>query len=266
MGGDAGPDWGRGSYERTALALLPAARTLVAKGQVRAEERVLDVGCGTGNVALQVARVGAHTVAVEPAPRLREVTAEAARKEGLTIDVLPGTASELPLPSASFDVVLSSFAMIFDPNPAAAAAEVARVLAPGGRLLLSAWLPGGTIGEMVMTCMSMVAAATGASSGDRSFAWHDQHELAQLFAPHGLSVTTDRHELAFTGPSPEAYVDAELSSHPLALSGFDVLQACGQADVARARLVAVLKAGNEDADAFRATSQYVVHTLNLPRR
>ena len=255
----AHPDWGMGSYERTAAMLLPAAETLMAAAHLKQGERALDLGCGTGNIALQAARLGIHTVAVDPASRLREVASEAAAQEGLDLDVRAGTGSAIPMPDSSVDVVLSNFGIIFDPNPVAAVAEVARVLAPGGRVVLTAWLPGGTISQFVGACMSMVAAAASAPV-QTPFPWHEPEALKTLFRSVGLKTTTQPHEMAFHGDSPGAYLDAELANHPLAIAGLAQLEKQGQGDQARARLLAILEAGNEDSDVFRATSRYVVVT------
>ena len=99
-------DWGRGAYELTAVALAPAAQAVVLAGSVRPGQRVLDVGCGTGNAALIAARAGALVTAVDPAPRLLDVARGQAGREGLTIEVLPGEAASLPLPDRRFDAAL----------------------------------------------------------------------------------------------------------------------------------------------------------------
>ncbi len=131
-------DWGEGRYESTAPDLLPAARELVAAAKIQPGEHVVDIGAGTGNVALLAADHGARVTAVEPAGRLREVI----QQSGRALTVVDGTAAAIPLPDGSADVLLSNFAVIFAPDPKAAIAELARVTAPNGRILITAWLPG----------------------------------------------------------------------------------------------------------------------------
>jgi hypothetical protein len=76
-----------------------------------------------------------------------------------------------------------------------------------------------------------------------------------------LRVTVEeRDDIVFTAASPEAYLEAERTSHPMAIAGFEVLERTGQADTARAQLLRILQRDNEDAAAFRATSRYVVAT------
>ena len=195
-------DWSVGRYERTAAALAPAAAVLVAAAGLRPGERVVDVGCGTGNVALLAAAAGTRVVAVDPAPRLLDVTREEARRRGLDVTCERGVASSLPVPDGSCDCLLSGFGVIFSPDAEATAGEVARVLAGGGRLLLTAWLPGGALGALAMTAERLVRAATGAPPPSPGFAWHDPTSLGELFAPHDMATSVDGpHELVFSAGS-----------------------------------------------------------------
>lgn len=253
-------DWGRGAYELTAAALAPAAEAVVLAGGVRPGQRVLDVGCGTGNAALIAARAGARVTAVDPASRLLDVARAQARREGLTIEVLSGEAASLPVPDRRFDAVLSNFAVIFAPDHTAAVAEMVRALAPNGRVVFSAWLPSGAIGQMNAAAMDMVRRALGAPAPPTPFPWHDQRALAALFAAFDMTVTVEQHELAFTAASPQDFLEAQRTSHPMAIAGFEVLQRLGQAEPAHARLLRILQEGNEDAPAFRSTNRYIVVT------
>jgi ubiquinone/menaquinone biosynthesis C-methylase UbiE len=91
-------------------------------------ESAIDVGCGTGTVALLATRAGARVTAVDPLGVARST----AEREGLTVQFLAGDAASLPVPDLSMDAVLSNFAAVFAPDPAAAIAEMARVLSPEG--------------------------------------------------------------------------------------------------------------------------------------
>lgn len=257
-------DWGTGTYERTAEQLLPAAHVLVDAAEVQPGERVLDLGCGTGNAALLAASRGARVTAVDPAQRLLEVTREAAGAQGLDVVVEAGDAAAIPVPDGSVDCLLSSFALIFAPVPAAAAAEIARVLAPEGRGVFSAWVPGGPVGTYVAAASALVQEALGAPDPAPGFDWHDEGAVAALFAPHGLRARAlGTHEISFTAASPEAYFEAESAAHPMAVVGVQVLERAGRAERARAHLQGLLTELNEDPSAFRLTSRYVV--LGLTR-
>jgi SAM-dependent methyltransferase len=252
-------DWSIGRYEVTAAQLEPAARVLVEHAAPTAGERVVDVGCGTGNAALLAAERGARVTGVDPAPRLLEVGRELAAARGLDATFALGDAAALPLADGEADAVLSAFGVIFAPDPGAAAAEMARVTAPGGRIVLSAWIPAGPIREAVLLAGEAVRNALGAPAGPPPFPWHDRAALAELFAPHGFEVTVAEERLAFTAASPEAFVAAQ-ADHPQAVAGQAVLDGRGESEPLRRRMVAIYEAGNEDPDAFRATVRYVVAT------
>ena len=138
-------DWNLGCYERIADQLLPAARVAVEHAAPKPGERVVDVGCGTGSAALLAASLGARVIGVDPASRLLEVARTAAATRGLDAEFAAGHAADLPLEDASADLVISVFGVIFAPDPGPAAAELARVTALSGRIVLSAWTPEGAI-------------------------------------------------------------------------------------------------------------------------
>lgn len=254
-----GPDWGLGNYEHTAELLLPAARVLVDAAELLSGERVLDIGAGTGNAALLAAAAGARVSAVDPAERLLGVAQQAAAEQNLRLTCRVGDAAHLPLPDSSVDCVLSNFGLIFAPDPQAAVSEVARVLAPEGRVVLTAWLPGGAAGALSAAAHDLVRAAVGMGPTAPGFAWHDASAVATLFAHHATEVVlSGRHRLTFTADSPEAYLDTELSNHPLAIAAMKVLEDRGGAQAARAHLLEVVRAENEDPRHFRSTAHYVV--------
>lgn len=254
------PDWGIGQYESTARQLLPAARVVVDAAAPRPGERVLDVGCGTGNAALLAVEYGAAVMGVDPAVRLLDVARARAAEEGKEATFERGEAASLPVADASADVVLSVFGVVFAPDPAAAAAEIARVVAPAGRVVLSAWIPSGPISDVGAAAAEAVRQAIGAPPPPEPFAWHDSGALLGLFGPYGFSVELVEHEIGFTASSAQDYLDDELRNHPLAVAGHHVLEQRGLADAVRARLLRILEEGNETPDGFRVTSRYVVAT------
>jgi SAM-dependent methyltransferase len=253
-------DWGTGNYERTADQLLPAARLVVDRAAPAAGERVVDVGCGTGNAALLAAARGARVTGVDPAGRLLDVAREQAARGKLEADFVKGDAAAIPLADGEADLVLSVFGVIFATDPAAAAAEMARVTAPGGSIVFSAWIPVGPISEIGRVAREAVARALDAPSGPPPFAWHEADALRGLFDPHGFQVDLEQHSIAFTGRSPVDYLDSEMADHPMAIAGRALLEQHGAAEAAHDRMIAVLEAGNEDPNGFRVTSRYVVAT------
>jgi SAM-dependent methyltransferase len=258
-------DWGIGSYESLAAQLLPAARVVVESAGLRPDERVLDLGCGSGNAALLAAAHGGEVTGVDPAARLLKIARARAAGEGKKVSFLPGEAASLPVGDSAVDVILSVFALIFVPDPGAAAAEMSRVLAPGGRIVLSAWIPAGAMFELTSTAADAVRQAVGAPPGPAPFAWEQRDALLNLLAPHDFSVEVKHHALAFTAPSALEFLDDQLQNHPMAVAGLSVLEQLGQAEALRTRLLAILQNGNEDAGKFRITSRYVVATASRQR-
>jgi SAM-dependent methyltransferase len=254
----ASPDWSLGRYEHTAAQLLDAARAVVDRADPAPGEAVLDVGCGTGNAALLAAERGARVTGVDPAARLLEVARKQAAARGLDAAFVAGEAAALPVADGAVDVVLSVFGVIFATDAEAAAREIARVTAPGGRVALSAWIPDAAMTRAVRVVREAIARALGTPFGPPPFAWHEAGALGGLFAPYGFDVTVDEHTLAFPGPSPEAFLDAELANHPLWLAGRSVLEPRGELEAVRGQALAVLRDANEDPAAFRVTSRYVV--------
>src|SRR6202042_691408 len=150
---------------------------------------------------------------VDSAPRLLEVARQRALSLTVEAEFLQGDLLELPVADGSADVVISVFGLIFAPDPARALAEVARVAAPGARVLLSAWIPAGPINDMLAALGRVVARVTQAPAPQR-FLWSDPAVVEAAAGEVGLSLSaTTRAELAIRDASPDAYV-AGLQEHP----------------------------------------------------
>lgn len=260
-------DWGRGRYETTAETLVPGAETAVAIAAIRAGERVVDIGCGTGNATLLAAAGGATVMGVDPSPRLMDVARTRAAERGLSIEFRAGTAADLPLDDASVDLALSVFAVIFAPDPAAAAAEISRVLTPAGRAVITAWVPDGAFGEVTRLSMRIVRETLGMPEPPAPFPWHEQQAVSDLFAPYGFTVSTTTHPIAFTAESPEAAYDMGQDS-PIAVANRSALESAGrgeQVDRIRAEAIEILRQRNQDPLACRVTSVYAVHLIERRR-
>nr|WP_052479144.1 methyltransferase domain-containing protein [Kibdelosporangium sp. MJ126-NF4] len=251
-------DWGTGSYESLAPQLMPAAHAAVDLADPRPGQHLVDVGCGTGNAALVAAqRPGVRVTGVDPAERLLELAREKAGGLGVDADFVAGDAASIPLPDGGADVVLSVFAVIFAPDPTAAAAEMSRIAAPHGRIVLTAWVPEGVMADGMRTVGEALAKATGGPPGP-GFAWHEQGEVQALLGAHGFDVTMAEHSLAFTAPSVDAYWAMAVEDHPFWLMARPLLAEYGVLDEVRDRVMDVLRAGNEDPAAYRITSRFRV--------
>jgi SAM-dependent methyltransferase len=253
-------DWSIGHYETTAEQLNPVSVAVVERAALSPGERVVDVGCGTGNAALLAALRGAHVTGVDPAERLLEVARVRAEESGVSATFVQGDAASIPLETASADLVLSVFGVIFAPDAAAAAGEIARVTKPGGRIILTAWIPGGAINDCVGVFQKAVAAAIGRPTGPPPFAWHDQGALGSLFGPHGFSVTVEQGQVAITATSAREYLEVQGRDHPMSVAGQALLESRGEAEALRERALGILEAANENPSSFKVTSRYVVAT------
>lgn len=252
-------DWGDGEYERTAATLVAASTKAIDTAKVGRGTRVLDLGAGTGNAALEAARRGAEVLAVEPAARLLEVCRERAAREGLSIATKVGDAGDIPADDASFDVLVSVFAVIFAPDAARAADEMLRVVRPGGRVLVTSWTPRGPIsqaGKILRDAMNVLDPSQASRPGP---AWGDPAFVRDLFEKRGARVSIEEATLVFEAASPEAWFDEQVQHHPGWRFFHEALKPLpAEWERVRSRSLEALHAGNEDASRMRVTSYYLV--------
>jgi SAM-dependent methyltransferase len=193
--------WSSAPYERVSAQHLSVVEDLLDHLEVKPGMRLLDVATGTGELARPAARRGVAVTAIDYAPGLVDTARRASEDEGLDITFDVGDAEALPYPDASFDVVTSTFGVMFAPDHTAAAGELARVTAPGGQLGLAVWLYGGGVNQMFAVQRKyMPPPPEGAGS---PFDWGRREHLEELLG--------DAFELEITeavasqiGPSGEA--------------------------------------------------------------
>ena len=246
-------DWGLGRYERTAVELEPVAAHAVAVADLDPGERVVDLATGTGNAALIAARRGAAVTGLDAAERLIAVARERATETDADVDFRVGDLHSLPFDDRSFDVALSVFGLIFADDAETALAEMMRVLRPGGRAVVSVWIPAGPIDAMNGVFARAMAAATGFTPS--RFDWHDSDAVRALSARHGAEVSFHPGELRIEAESPEAFL-AAAEDHPMTVAGLPILERAGTAETTRKQALAVLREGNEDSSRFRVTNPY----------
>jgi SAM-dependent methyltransferase len=156
--------WESGDFGQIAKHTMPSAEEFMRRLQPRRHERVLDVACGTGNLAILAARAGCTTTGVDIASNLLAQARARAAQEGLAIEYVEGDAEALPYPDASFDLVVSMYGIMFAPQPHVVARELLRVTKPGGRIALANWTPTGLIGQMFDVFKRHVAPPAGLPS------------------------------------------------------------------------------------------------------
>jgi SAM-dependent methyltransferase len=139
--------WADGDFAKIGVAQVIVGERLARAVDIHTGHRVLDVAAGSGNAALAAARRGADVVATDFVSRLLDVAARRATAEGLQLRTQQADAEHLPYADGEFDIVLSTFGVMFAPDQQRAADELLRVCRPGGRIGLTAWTPTGLIGS-----------------------------------------------------------------------------------------------------------------------
>jgi SAM-dependent methyltransferase len=222
--------WGSGNFAAVAERILEAGELVVDRAGVEPGNDVLDVACGTGNATIPAAKVGARVTGLDFAPALLEIAREQAADAMVEIDFVEGDAQELPFDDASFDAVVSTFGHMFAPDHARTAAEMKRVLRPGGAIAVACWTPEGSIGRMFRTIAELVPPPPG---GQPPIRWGSEEHVRELWghagpaqaagAARGAAMLFERHEIVWTDESPESYARFMLESFGPLLNAREVL-------------------------------------------
>ncbi|MEO6120378.1 MAG: class I SAM-dependent methyltransferase [Terriglobales bacterium] len=140
--------WMAGDFGQIANFTAPEAERFVQRLNLRPGQRVLDVACGSGNLAIPAAKSGCEVTGVDIATNLVEQARARAAKEGVKATFEEGDAEQLQFPDNSFDVVMTMFGAMFAPRPDVTARELLRVCKSGGLIAMANWTPSGFTGKM----------------------------------------------------------------------------------------------------------------------
>jgi SAM-dependent methyltransferase len=183
--------WSAGDYAVVGTTLQIVGESLCEALDLRAGERVLDVAAGNGNATLAAARRWCDVVSTDYVPALLERGRARASAEGLPVQFEQADAENLPYPDHSFDVALSTFGVMFTPDQDKAAAEMARVCKPGGRIGLANWTPASLVGELFKLMGRYVPPPAGMQS---PALWGTEARLRELFGARLDTIAiTPRH-------------------------------------------------------------------------
>lgn len=197
--------WAAGNFDAIATRnIWTVGPRLVEHAGIEPGMRVLDVACGTGNVAVRAAMAGGEVVGVDLTPELFEAARRHAADAGVEVEWVEGDAEALPFGDEQFDRVISSFGAMFAPRHEVAAAELARVLAPGGVIVLATWTPDGMNGEMFQISAALMPPPPPFVQSPAL--WGDEDHVRSLLEPHGLAVEFARDAVEFREESVEAAI------------------------------------------------------------
>jgi SAM-dependent methyltransferase len=208
--------WAAGDYPAIARVIAEAGDATARRAGAASGVRLLDVACGDGNVAIPAARAGARVTALDLTPELLDAGRVRAATEGVNISWVQGDAEELPFGEASFDAVTSNFGAVFAPRHAVVASELARVCRPGGRIVITAWVPDGFNERVAQIAMAYLPQPP---ITDPPVRWADPAHARACFQSTDVELSFQRDSIRARVASVQAIVALMARSFgPLALA------------------------------------------------
>ncbi len=196
--------WASGDYAILGTTLQIVGENLAEAVDLRAGEQVLDVAAGNGNATLAAARRFAHVTSTDYVPELLEKGAERARANGLDVRFQVADAEALPFVDGAFDVVLSTFGVMFAPDQDRAARELTRLVRSGGRIGLASWTPEGFIGDLFRLIASYVPPPAGLRS---PMLWGTEPRIVELFGSDAIDIRSARRHFKFRYQSAAHWIE-----------------------------------------------------------
>ncbi|MBI1397248.1 MAG: methyltransferase domain-containing protein [Betaproteobacteria bacterium] len=246
--------WSAGDYAVIGVTLQIVGESLCEALDLHAGERVLDVAAGNGNATLAAARRHADVTSSDYVPALLDRGRARAAADGLTVDFREADCEALPFADGAFDVVMSTFGVMFTPDQDRAAAEMARVCRPGGRIGLANWTPSSFIGELFKLIGRYVPPPAGVKS---PALWGTEPRLQELFGATCTALTIDRRDYVFRYRNARHWLDVFRTYYGPMEKAFGTLDAAGQSALAD-DLVALAERFNRATDgSLAAPGEYV---------
>lgn len=211
--------WSSGDYAKIGTTIQIVGEMLCEAVDLRAGQRVLDVAAGNGNASLAAARRWADVTGVDYVPSLLEGARERAMADRLSIVFREADAEALPFPDHSFDVVLSTFGVMFTPNQEKAAGELARVCRPGGKIGLACWTPEGFIGQLFKILSKYIPPLPGVKPPS---GWGTESRLQELFGSE-VKLEANRRHFVFRYQSAQHWLDVFRTFYGPMLKAFAAL-------------------------------------------
>jgi ubiquinone/menaquinone biosynthesis C-methylase UbiE len=244
--------WAAGDYSVVGTTLQIVGERLCEAVDIMAGERVLDVAAGNGNATLAAARHFTDVTSTDYVGALLQRASERAAAERLTVKFQEADAEALPFADSSFDVVLSTFGVMFTPNQEKAASELARVTRKGGRIGLANWTPESFIGQLFKTIGKHIPPPAGVKS---PALWGTEARLAELFP--GQSVMANRQIFNFRYKSPEHWLEIFKTYYGPTHRAFAALDASRQGELQADILDLLRRTNRGGTDALIVPSEYL---------
>ena len=246
--------WTSGDYAIIGATLQLVGEQLAEACDIGWDQRVLDVAAGNGNATLAAARRGARVTSTDYVPALLERGAERARAERFEVDFRFADAEDLPFADGAYDVVLSTFGVMFTPDQAKAASELLRVTRKGGRIGLANWTPDGLIGQVFKILGRHLPPPAGAPSPAK---WGEEAYLQTLFGAGAASIAVTKRQFNFRYRSPAHFIEVFRTWYGPMHKAFAALPPEG-AEALERDLTELLRAANTaDAESLLAPSDYL---------
>ena len=236
--------WSSGDYAVVGTTLQIVGEELCEALDIHAGQKVLDVAAGNGNATLAAARRWCDVVSTDYVPSLLERGRLRAEADGLSIKFKEADAEALSFAEASFDVVVSTFGVMFTPNQDQAAAELIRVCRSGGKIGLANWTPEGFIGQLFKTLGKYLPPPAGARS---PALWGTEARIKEMFEASAVSIRTEQRHFNFRYRSPEHFLEIFKNYYGPMLKAFAALDAANQQGL-RADLLALIGRMNRAED------------------
>ena len=236
--------WSSGNYAIVGTTLQIVGEELCEAMDIRAGSKVLDVAAGNGMVTLAAARRWCEVTSTDYVPALLELGRARAEAEGMSVTFKEADAENLPFADGSFDVVLSTFGVMFTPNQDKAAAELLRVCRRGGQIGLANWTPDGFIGQVFKTLGKYLPPPAGAKSPAM---WGTRARITEMFGVAASSIKAESRDFTFRYRSIEHFLDVFKTFYGPVLKAFAALEPAKQ-DELRADLAALIARSNRSGD------------------
>lgn len=197
--------WSLGDYRKVAEVFLPAAKRVVAAGEVGPGMDVADVGAGTGNLAVIAAEAGANVSASDLTSRMVEIGEARSKEAGLDIEWREADAEDLPYEDDRFDVTLSMFAAMFAPRPDVVSRELFRITKPGGKVVMANWAEDGATADL----LKLLARFQPPPPPDLepTSLWGNEEIVRKRFGPYAHKIDIKRDHVRWDFESADAAQD-----------------------------------------------------------